>query len=259
MRRLRHPPVPLTTRLHPRRLPASSVQDRPSCLPDDKPRQPRIVVPKPVLSIQPAMVVAPHPAKEESAPSRRSKDEPSLERPVASRSRPEPNKMVINKKTGVVICSRLVLRTHVLPKQPPSHPSQELPSEATPVQRKSNIVNIRQTIDDKARRTYEPQLRSPDNTRPELHGQAVKNTGCSAERPKDSSEGPFEHTRTCQDSILLGEEREERRAYVADKINKINTHCSPEPSTALTPSNLLSASPTSHLPPTQCRESGCAG
>jgi hypothetical protein len=86
MRRLRHPPVPLTTHLCPRRLPASSVQDRPSRLPDDELRQPRIVVPKPVLSIQPAMVVAPHPAKEESAPSRRSKDKPSLERPVASRS-----------------------------------------------------------------------------------------------------------------------------------------------------------------------------
>jgi hypothetical protein len=106
-------------------------------------------------------------------------------------------------------------------------------------------------IDDKARRTYKPQLRSPDNARPELHGQAAKNTGRSAERPKDSSECLFEHARTCQDSILLGEEREERRAYVTDKINKINTHCSPEPSMALTPSNLLSASPTSHLPPTQ--------
>jgi hypothetical protein len=94
-------------------------------------------------------------------------------------------------------------------------------------------------------------LRSPDNARPELHGQAAKNAGRSAEHPKDSSEHPFEHARTCQDSILLGEEREERRAYVADKINKINTHCSPEPSTALMPSNLLSASLTSHLLPMQ--------
>jgi hypothetical protein len=45
-RRLRHPPVPLTTRLHPKLLPTSSVQDRPSHLPNGEFRQPYQAVPR---------------------------------------------------------------------------------------------------------------------------------------------------------------------------------------------------------------------
>jgi hypothetical protein len=95
MRSLRHPPVPLTARLCPRPLPASSVQDRPSHLSNDEPRQPRLVVPKPVPPIQASSSC---PSKEEALATRRSKDKAKLITLSMSRSQQKLNETAVSKR-----------------------------------------------------------------------------------------------------------------------------------------------------------------
>jgi hypothetical protein len=95
MRSLRHPPVPLTARLHPRPLPASSVQDRPSRLSNDEPRQPHLVVPKPVPPIQAS---SSRPSKEEALAARRSKHKAKLITSSMSRSQQKLNKTAVSKR-----------------------------------------------------------------------------------------------------------------------------------------------------------------
>jgi hypothetical protein len=139
--------------------------------------------------------------------------------PLSKKSRlPSPstwdtNGTIINEKTGGIVCSHSASTIHVLSQF-------SLPLKAQPMKK------------------------------PGPFGQAMENTGCSTECPKDSSERPFECPKTGRDSIPPGEVREGQCTYVADKINKTSKPlCSPEPSTALTPSNPLPASPMQTSPP----------
>jgi hypothetical protein len=95
MRSLRHLPVPLTARLRPRPPPASSVQDRPSHLSNDEPRQPRLVVPKPVPPIKAS---SSRPSKEEALATRRSKDKAKLITLLMSRSQRKLNETAVSKR-----------------------------------------------------------------------------------------------------------------------------------------------------------------
>jgi hypothetical protein len=95
-----------------------------------------------------------------------------------------------------------------------------------------------------------PLLKAQPTNKTEPFCRATENAKRSIECHNDCSERLFERSKTGQTSSCPGKVGEERRSYVADKINETNTaHGSPELPTALTQSSPMSASLTQMLLP----------